>query len=151
MVGVSEGMKLGAWNSVGSAFGIAMGCLLGVSAASANWCFFVFLDALGGSPVGALFSIGAVLLRVGYRWNISTLGGAAVSVFESAGTLGGCTLSPFAIVAFLNMVAKCRKAVMCSWCSVGNGVAGAGFVNAITSSWAAIRAASADDVAGILQ
>jgi hypothetical protein len=40
---------------------------------------------------------------------------------------------------------------MCSWCSVGNGVAGVGLVKAVTSSWAASRAASAEEVAGMVQ
>ena len=57
----------------------------------------------------------------------------------------------FCLLLFLNIVAKWRKAVMCSWCSVGNGVAGVGLVKVATDSWAAIRAALAEEVAGILQ
>ena len=105
MVGVSEGISFGALFSVDLAItwalhGIAMGCLLGIWAARAKWVALDFNLALGGSPVGALLRIGAILLRVGYGWNISTLGGAAASVSKYVGTLRDGSWSPFLSVAF---------------------------------------------------
>jgi hypothetical protein len=102
VVGVFDGISFDALNSVDLALewalvGVAIGDLLGKRAVSANWVAggavvglvdenpfspLCLLDldlkwALGGSLIGALLGIGAILPLVGYRWDMSTLGGVA--------------------------------------------------------------------------